>query len=544
MKRSEGNSGLCAANVLNEFDRALRSHGHGSGWHFTLQNAALVHHRLVDVTSLRFAAFISYRHIEPDRGVARWLHGALETYRPPPTVGVAGIPPRLGRVFRDEEELAASPDLSERIQQALNDSDALIVICSPRTPGSQWVNAEIERFRALGKEDRLFALLVEGTPEESFPPALASLGREPLAADLRLRAGESQRSQRHTALLKLLAGLLKVDFDALRRRDEERRRRRLVALAASASVLAAVLAGLVVFAGLQWRRAEDELELAQARRLATLAQMALTESRRGPGCAVCPDSNRAPLLALESLRLRPTVEAEAVLRQSVWDRPGQSLPIDEEVELSSLRIDDTGKLALDQRASVDSVSPQPDDVLATTRDGSLVARSGEALAEGAAREAVAIQTASGRVVHLLPHEWVVGQAGFSDDGRWLVTLTGRVSADAQDPSATALPGSAVRVWDVAQGTLVTEVSWAASGGLDHAAFSPSGRWLATIVREPSVDADTPSGRRALAWPVPPDLLRELACAGLERNLSESEWQAFMPRGPWHETCRGLPKSSE
>jgi hypothetical protein len=71
-----------------------------------LQNAALFHHRLVDVPdSHRFAAFISYRHVEPDRAVARWLHGALETYRPPATVVGPGAPARLGRVFRDEEEL-------------------------------------------------------------------------------------------------------------------------------------------------------------------------------------------------------------------------------------------------------------------------------------------------------------------------------------------------------------------------------------------------------------------------------------------------------
>jgi len=31
----------------------------------------------------RYAAFISYRHTEPDRTWAKWLHRALETYRTP-----------------------------------------------------------------------------------------------------------------------------------------------------------------------------------------------------------------------------------------------------------------------------------------------------------------------------------------------------------------------------------------------------------------------------------------------------------------------------
>lgn len=494
--------------------------------------------------SYRFGAFISYRHVEPDRAVARWLHGALETYRPPAPAKSSVTPIRLGRVFRDEEELAASPDLSALILQALIDSDALIIVCSRRTPGSRWVNAEIERFCELGKGDRLFALLIEGTPEESFPPALMALGQEPLAADLRPRAGESAREQRHTALLKLVAGLRRVDFDTLRRRDEERRRRRLTAFAASASALTALLTGLAIVAALQWRRAEDELTLAKARRLAMLAQIALLQSQRGPGCAVCPDANRAPLLAMESLRLRPTVEADAVLRQSVWNRSGRSMSVAEEIELNGLRIDNAGVLTFESDSNGGIAEVHLDDVLAKSADGALIARSWEFRPDETARGGVTIETASGRVLKVLPHEWAVAQARFSDDGRWLATLTGRVSADSEDPSASALPGSAVRVWDVEQGTLRTQISWAETGGLEHAAFAPSGMWLATVVLEPSAEVSGSYTRRAIAWPVAPTLLRNIACAGLQRNLSESEWEKFFPGEPWRETCPGLPKSSE
>ena len=34
-------------------------------------------------TPFRYDAFISYRHVEPDRAWAKWLHGALQTYRVP-----------------------------------------------------------------------------------------------------------------------------------------------------------------------------------------------------------------------------------------------------------------------------------------------------------------------------------------------------------------------------------------------------------------------------------------------------------------------------
>lgn len=104
-------------------------------------------------------------------------------------------------MFRDEEELAASADLSKEIDAALVDSKFLIVVCTPRTPHSRWVNQEIQRFRDLGRGDRILALLVEGEPRESFPPALVEIRRkvvetegtsaetidsiEPLAADVR-----------------------------------------------------------------------------------------------------------------------------------------------------------------------------------------------------------------------------------------------------------------------------------------------------------------------------------------------------------------------
>ena len=86
----------------------------------------------------RYGAFISYRHTDPDRQWAKWLHSKLETYRVPKRLVASGVPGRVGRVFRDEEELSASADLSQRIDEALVGARFLIVICSPKTPESQW----------------------------------------------------------------------------------------------------------------------------------------------------------------------------------------------------------------------------------------------------------------------------------------------------------------------------------------------------------------------------------------------------------------------
>src|SRR3954464_14319518 len=95
--------------------------------------------------AFRYAAFISYRHVEPDRQWAQWLHSALETYRVPKRLAQErGLPRRVGRVVRDEEELPASSDLNNEIERALEQSRYLIVVCSPRTPESRWVNREVE----------------------------------------------------------------------------------------------------------------------------------------------------------------------------------------------------------------------------------------------------------------------------------------------------------------------------------------------------------------------------------------------------------------
>ena len=241
------------------------------------------------VTSKRpYAAFISYRHVDPDRGWARWLHRALEAYRVPralvPRVGRR----RLGRVFRDEEELAASADLSAEIERALQDSDYLLVVCSPRAPESKWVNREIERFQEMGRSDRILALLIEGEPHTSFPPALRTLRPtaertdlserdvEPLAADVRPAEGETQRSRRRTALLRTAAAILGCAYDDLRRRAAmQARRRRLIAGGVLLAV-AAALGGLSLYAFRQRdqkaQALEDVLRLSDAHALGDLVR--------------------------------------------------------------------------------------------------------------------------------------------------------------------------------------------------------------------------------------------------------------------------------
>ena len=212
--------------------------------------------------SPKYRAFLSYSHRDAKWGT--WLHKALESYRPPKqligTVTARGpVPKRLAPIFRDREELATATDLGTVINEALRQSACQIVICSPNSARSKWVNEEILAFKRLGREDRIFCLIVDGEPnasddpahadEECFPPALryrldadgqlSTVRTEPIAADA--RQGKDGRTN---AKLKLIAGILGVGFDGLRQREQRRRQRQLFAIASGA------IAGMVITSGL------------------------------------------------------------------------------------------------------------------------------------------------------------------------------------------------------------------------------------------------------------------------------------------------------
>lgn len=204
---------------------------------------------------MRYRAFLSYSHA--DEKWARWLLRRLESYRVPANlVGRPGrdgpIPARLGAMFRDRDELPSAGSLSNTIAGALSDSQNLIVICSPNSAQSRWVNAEVDAFRSSGRGDSVLSFIVDGDPasrdvgKACFPAAVlrphsdGGPEHEPLAADAR-----KQGDGRDRAFIKLVAGLLGVGFDDLAQREAQQRHRRMAIVTAaslSGMTLAVVLA--------------------------------------------------------------------------------------------------------------------------------------------------------------------------------------------------------------------------------------------------------------------------------------------------------------
>jgi hypothetical protein len=208
----------------------------------------------------RYWAFISYSHA--DTKVAGWLHKALEGFKiPTPLIGTESrngvVPKRIFPVFRDRDELPTSSDLGANLHAALRNSRYLVVLCSPTSATSMWVNAEVEFFKKTHCNTNVLCLIVDGVPggsgdgekAECFCPALkhhfnpdgsAGAPAEPIAADLR-----DSKDGRLRAFLKIVAGILGVDFDALYQREKRRKRRRMLVVSAVAGLL--TLVGLIFY---------------------------------------------------------------------------------------------------------------------------------------------------------------------------------------------------------------------------------------------------------------------------------------------------------
>jgi len=221
-----------------------------------------------DPAALHYRVFVSYSHA--DTKWATWLMRRLESYRVPARFHGRAAPlgkvgPRIAPVFRDRDELPTTNDLGETIRAALRASATLVVVCSPASAKSRWVQEEIVAFKRLHGEALVFAFIVAGEPkaegmaEDCFSPALrrglgpdgvlSSTPAEVVAADARPHA-----DGREDAFTRLVAGLLGVGFDELRQREQQRRHRRMTLIATGSVLGMAITLGL---AALAWQARND-----------------------------------------------------------------------------------------------------------------------------------------------------------------------------------------------------------------------------------------------------------------------------------------------
>ncbi|MDR1070891.1 MAG: hypothetical protein LBL37_08945, partial [Gracilibacteraceae bacterium] len=190
-------------------------------------------------------------------------------------------------------------NLDEGIKQALSGSCWLVVVCTPDLPLSKWCMAEIDYFIQAGRRNNILTILAAGEPEESFPPQLRFLPDgaggltelEPLAADLRAPNIRAMRRKLRVEKLRLLAPILGVGFDDLRRRARERFLRLAVTAALTAAVILAGFGSYAFSQSMVIARQNAELTEQKSKVYANFSQEQLDRGNRAG----------AALLALEAL---------------------------------------------------------------------------------------------------------------------------------------------------------------------------------------------------------------------------------------------------
>ena len=227
----------------------------------------------------KYDAFISYRHVEPDLTIAEILHDMIEKFNIPKhlrTVSNDGSlidDKHVFRVFRDREELSTK-DLSTMIEEAIANSENLIVICSKRTSLSPWCRKEVQLFKKIHGANNIIPILIEGEPDESFIDELKNLKAtfinsenveeekniELLAADIRPDEVKSPSFKgyeileyskdpklneltkksldilKKSEIYRIVASMLNVNYGDLKLRHQERYLKRIIYTSVAASI--------------------------------------------------------------------------------------------------------------------------------------------------------------------------------------------------------------------------------------------------------------------------------------------------------------------
>src|SRR5918999_447422 len=287
---------------------------------------------MAETVDFKYRAFISYSHA--DTRWAKRLHRHLEGFRiDKDLVGretaIGRVPKSLRPVFRDRDDFTAGHSLTDQTLAALDASAALIVLASPVSAKSRYVNEEIRLFKSRHADRPVIPVILDGTPghsgQECFSPArrfsVAADGTvtatpvEVLAADVR-ETGDV----RNLALAKVVARLLGLGTDEVFRRAERERRRQSRwrnGVIAALAVLAVAAMGSAFSAWQQLKTNEAFLE-ATLKRATEIVNTAVAQAEKYnvPRTATVELLTRAEGLFDDMARLgRPTPSLQ---RQKAW----------------------------------------------------------------------------------------------------------------------------------------------------------------------------------------------------------------------------------
>ena len=231
----------------------------------------------------KYAAFISYRHGGIDEYVAKTLHTMLENYRVSGKIANKIGKKKVGRIFRDVDELPSSSSLYNNIEEALGQSEFMIVICTPRLCESKWCMREIELFKKIRGSDHIIAVLAQGDPKDSFPYEIThrlvngeEIEVEPLAADVRGETKKEQKKKIKTEKLRILAAMLHCEFDQLRQRDRQKKMQRMLTAGGVGLAILCAFLGQTMYENIKLQKQVRKTQSAQSYLLAEYSDTAFS----------------------------------------------------------------------------------------------------------------------------------------------------------------------------------------------------------------------------------------------------------------------------
>ena len=238
-----------------------------------------------------YNAFISYRHNPLDTQVAEAIQTSLEHFSIPKAIREQYGIEKFERIFRDQEELTINADLAREIEEALDNSDFLIVICSPYYLQSKWCLLEIDTFLKNHDRDHVLCVLSQGDPPGIFPEALlhyeqiqeidgkkqaVQVDCEPLACDFRGDLKQAKRME----LPRLASAMIGCSYDDLMLRQERYRRKRMLSLFAIIFTLTFIAIVYLLYSNDQINRNYRQAQINESKVLAKESLDYFTEKNR------------------------------------------------------------------------------------------------------------------------------------------------------------------------------------------------------------------------------------------------------------------------
>jgi WD40 repeat protein len=394
---------------------------------------------------LQYDAFISYSHAVDSR-LAPKLQAALEGF------AKKWYQRRALRTFRDKTGLSATPALWPAIERALEQSRYFILLASPKSATSVWVQREVAWWLANRSVETILIVLTSGelvwdnaaadydrTLTDSIPPMLQGrFAEEPLYVDLRWARDEEQLSLRHSQFRAAVVDLAstvhgrprdELDGDDLR---QHRRFKTAAWTAASALAILAVVSAAAAYlairnarlADAQRREAERQRDFATARQLAAESDRMVVEHPL--------NFERAALLTAVSLQRASLFENDFAARERL-----ELLP--------------EAPVVFRHGAAVRAVASSADDHRVLTGGDDGIAR--------------LWQKAPPRAIGTFQHGAPIWAVAFASEGRHLLTA----GAD-----------GAIREWNAETGRAEIAVGFEVSSDLNLVAFSGDGSRAVTL----------------------------------------------------------------